>query len=154
MAILTALAAVATAAVVGGTVYSAQQQSKAAKSQRRASDIERRRQQLQRQRERTRAIRDTRIAAARAAQSGANQGVSGSSGAQGGVGSILSQGAANISFLDESGRLSDQASVQLGNARKYTARAQTGAAVAQLGQMALSANPTGTAELQARIFGT
>lgn len=147
-------AVVSTVAVVGGTVYSAQQQGKAAKAQRKAATLERRRQQLLRQRERSKAIRETRIAAARASQAAANQGVAGSSGALGGQGSIVSQGAANISFLDESGRLSDQASEQLGQARRFQARASTGATVAQLGGMALNANPTGTAALQEQIFGS
>tara|TARA_R100000951_G_C2626589_1_gene176212 strand:- start:358 stop:876 length:519 start_codon:yes stop_codon:yes gene_type:complete len=160
MAIVAAVGAVVSA---GATVVSAGHQKKAAKAQQRAADLEQRRQKLARARERSRGIREARIAAAQATQAGANQGVSGSSGVAGGVGSIISQGNANISFLDESGRLADQASEQLGKARSYTVRANNASAVAALGAQAFSAGggfgafssgakPTGASALSRNSF--
>jgi len=157
------VAAIGATVAAGATVVSAVNQSKAAKAQGRAAALEERRQKLARARERSRGIREARIAAAQARQAGANQGVSGSSGAQGGVGSIISQGAANISFLDESGRLSDQATEQLGHARRYTTRANNASAVASLAGQAFSAaggfgafssgaKPTGSAKLTRSSF--
>jgi hypothetical protein len=119
-------------AIVGYT--SNRNQKKAAKEQRRASEIQRQRDRAAQQRQRSAAIRETRLAAARATQAAVNQGVAGSSGAQGGVGSIISQGTANISFLDQSARVGDQVSEKLGNAERYQQRARDIQAVGQLHQ--------------------
>jgi len=135
MAALTTIALVAGSAVAaGGTLYSAKQQRKAASAQRQAATYQKQQQQLARSRARRDAIRQARLAHASSINSGANTGTIGSSGVQGGAGSILSQGASNVSFLDESGRIADMASEQLGKARMYTSRAQTGAAIASIGQ--------------------
>jgi hypothetical protein len=53
----------------------------------------------------------------------ANQGVSNSSAAQGGIGSIQSQLSSNVSFLDNFNLISDQASAKLGEMRKHEAKA-------------------------------
>ena len=109
-------------------------QKKAAREQRRAAELQRQRDRAAQQRQRAAAIRETRLAAARASQSAVNQGVAGSSGAQGGVGSIISQGTANISFLDQSMRIGDQVSESLGRAEQYKQRARDVQAVGQLHQ--------------------
>lgn len=150
----------AIAAVVGGAVVSAgasissmQNQKKAAREQRRAAELQRQRDRAAQQRQRAAAIRETRLAAARASQAAANQGVAGSSGAQGGVGSIISQGTANISFLDQGIRVGDQISERLGRAAQYRQRAQTAQAVGQLAGQVVGAFPNTTADLVDRVFG-
>lgn len=148
-------AIVAGAAVVGAgaSVVSMQNQKKAAKQQRRAAELQRQRDRAAQQRQRAAAIRETRLAAARARQAAANQGVGGSSGAQGGVGSIISQGTANISFLDQGMRVGDQISERLGRAAQYRQRAQTAQAVGGLASQVVSAFPNTTSDLVDRVFG-
>ena len=138
---------------VGATVSSMQNQKKAAREQRRAAELQRQRDRAAQQRQRAAAIRETRLAAARASQAAANQGVAGSSGAQGGVGSIISQGTANISFLDQGIRVGDQISERLGRAAQYRQRAQTAQAVGQLAGQVVGAFPNTTADLVDRVFG-
>lgn len=150
-----AVTAIVGAAVVGAgaSVVSMQNQKKAAKQQRRAAELQRQRDRAAQQRQRAAAIRETRLAAARARQAAANQGVGGSSGAQGGVGSIISQGTANISFLDQGMRVGDQISERLGRAAQYRQRAQTAQAVGGLASQVVSAFPNTTSDLVDRVFG-
>lgn len=89
---------------------------------------------LQSARERRDAIKAARLANAQAVLAGESQGVSGSSGVAGGVGSIQSQLNSNLSFLDRSNTLTDMASQQIGYANKFEQKARTGAAVGQLAQ--------------------
>ena len=124
----TTLAAVATTASVASAVSN----QRAAKAQRRSARIQERRMQLERSRARKNAIRQARAARGRALNIGANQGVVGSSGVQGALGSITSQANTNLSFLDQTGRLSDQAAVQMGKARKWQSRAQLYSDVGQI----------------------
>lgn len=150
-----AVSAIVAGAVVsaGSSVVSMQNQKKAARQQRRAAELQRQRDRAAQQRQRAAAIRETRLAAARASQAAANQGVAGSSGAQGGVGSIISQGTANISFLDQGIRVGDQISERLGRAAQYRQRAQTAQAVGQLAGQVVGAFPNTTADLVDRVFG-
>jgi Ni/Co efflux regulator RcnB len=140
------VAAVAIATSVGGTIASVQQSKKAAKAQRQANRLTRQRNQLERSRARREAIRNSRQSFARAQNSAANQGVLDTSGSKGGLGSIQSQTNANLSFLDQSGRLADQASVKLGIANLYQQKSQTSGAVAGLAGQFL-----GTAKGQAGL---
>lgn len=150
-----AVSAIIGSAVVsaGASISSMQSQKKAAREQRRAAELQRQRDRAAQQRQRAAAIRETRLAAARASQAAANQGVAGSSGAQGGVGSIISQGTANISFLDQGIRVGDQISERLGRAAQYRQRAQTAQAVGQLAGQVVGAFPNTTADLVDRVFG-
>lgn len=128
-----AVAAVATAAAVGGTLYSVSQQKKAAKANQAASALDRQRMNLQSARDRRDAIKAARTAYAASQTVAANQGASGTSSAEGSLGSIVSQATTNLSFLDRYGTLTDQASEQIGKANAYNSRAQIGSAVADLG---------------------
>lgn len=129
----TTIAVVGAGLAVGGTAYNVMQQKKAAKAQKRAAQLSRQRQQLQDALSRREAIREARIARARSVNAAANQGVSDSSAAQGGAGSIVTQGNVNISFLDQNVLARDQAGEYLGRAQRYTQRASTGAAIAGFG---------------------
>ena len=144
---------VSTAVTAGGTIYSAQQQRKSAKAQQRAAALQERRQKVEQARRRKEAIREARAALGTAVNRAALQGVSGSSGALGGQGSIVSQANTNLSFLDETQRITDQASRQLGKARVFAQRAETGAAVAGLGQIGMNLSNSGGTALLNRIFG-
>jgi hypothetical protein len=134
MAALTTIiagAALATAAV--GTATSIKSGKQAARYQRDASAMQQKQADLQNARNKREAIREARMAYGRAQNSAANQGVSDSSGSQGGLSSIASQAADNVSFLDQYGFFSDQASRSLGRASAAQSRANTGAAIANLG---------------------
>ena len=144
-----------TAVAAGGTIYSGQQARKSAKANQQAVALQRRQNKIEQDRARRAAIREARLAYGQTANSGANGGVSDSSGVQGALGSITSQANTNLSFLDESGRIADQASEKLGLARKYEYRANTGASVAQLGgQVANFAGSTSGSSLINKIFNT
>ena len=93
---------------------------------------------LQSARERREAIRAARLSQANAVMAGENQGVSGSSGVAGGVGSIQSQLNSNLSFLDRFNTLTDAASQQIGYANKFEQKARTGAAVGNLSKTVFS----------------
>lgn len=131
MGIETILAVTAIAAT-GASVYSSQQ---AAGSQRKAMRIQRRQAALQEAKQKRELVRQGRISAATAASNAENQGVAGSSSAQGGVGSIISQVGSNMSFLDQYGKLSDQITGQNMSAAKYGAQAQLFGDVADLAMM-------------------
>lgn len=101
-------------------------QQKAQKSQRRAEELQRQQMNLRAAQERRQAIRQMRIAQAQAANVAENQGVADSSGARGGQGSIVTQGNANLAFLDRNSQLTnaaqswmDRASQQMGQASMW-----------------------------------
>lgn len=123
--ILLATAVAATA----GSIYSSNQ---AAKQQKKANALQRKQSELSAQRARIDEIRKGRLAHAAAAVNAVGQGVDYSSGAAGGQGSIISQSLSNLSFLDQSNRISDQASEALGKAIKYGNYAQMFGGVANL----------------------
>lgn len=126
MAITATIVAVAG---LGTSIYEGNQQQKASKS---ANNFQKQQADLQAQRQKVDAIRQSRLAAASAVQAGANQGVSNSSAVQGGVGSIISQGNSNVSFLDHFNYLSDQASIELGKAQTAGFYSQSAAGVSSL----------------------
>lgn len=128
-----AIAAVALGTVAVGTAVQIQQGRKAAKASAAASALDRQRMNLQTARERREAIKATRSAQANIQQNAENQGASYTSGAAGGQGSVASQGAANLSFLDQYTTLTDMASIQLGRANRAQSRAAEAGAVADLG---------------------
>lgn len=129
----------ASVAISGAGVYSSNQNARrAVAAQNKASQFQQEQANLQFARQQRDAIRQARLARARATNAAATQGVMGSSGAMGGLASIQAQLGSNLSFLDTYNRLSDQATEQLGRANKFNQRAQTASAVSQL---ALSTMP-------------
>lgn len=152
-ALSTTIAVIGAGLAVGGTAYSVSQQRKAEKAQRRAGQLNKQRQQMQDALARRETIREARIARARSVQAAANQGVSSSSAAQGGAGSIISQGNVNLSFLDQQAMSRDQAGNYIGQAQRYTYRAQTGQSVAGLGA-SLFSNSDAIANRVNSIFGS
>lgn len=137
-------AALATAAV--GTAESIKQGRRAASAQREASAMQQKQADLQNARQKRDAIREARLAYGRTTNAAANQGVSGSSGSQGGLSSITSQLGDNISFLDQYGFFSDQASRALGRANQATARANAAGSIANLG-FQVAGNASGIANV-------
>jgi len=106
-------------------------QNKAAKFQREAAEMQQKQVNLQNARAKRDAVREARIAYGTAQNTAANQGVSASSGSMGGLSSIAAQVSDNVSFLDQYGFYSDQASKALGNASRQDSKARGYAAVGQ-----------------------
>jgi hypothetical protein len=127
------IAGIGLAVSAAGTYMSVKAQQKQAKLQKKAITAQRAQDNLKAARERREAIRNSRIAAGTIEQNAANQGVSGSSAALGGMGSIESQLNQNLSFLDTYNRLSDQATELIGKANVQGMKAQTASSVAALG---------------------
>jgi hypothetical protein len=137
--IIGAVAAVAGAgAAVVGTINSASNQKKALKQQQAAMAFQRQQQQLQSLRQRVDVVRQSRAAYANVQQAAENQGVASSSVAAGGQSSIVSQMNSNLSFLDQYGFLSDQASKALGRAMAFENKASMWGSVAGLGLQVFS----------------
>jgi len=128
-----AIAAVALGTAAVGTAVQIQQGRKAAKATAAAAALDRQRMNLQSARERREAIKATRAANAQIQQGAENQGAAYTSGAAGGQGSVQSQGAANLSFLDQYNTLTDMASIQLGRANRAQSRGAEAGAIADLG---------------------
>jgi hypothetical protein len=106
-----------------GTIESAHAQKKAANALQDQNAVLRQQTQLQGMRQRMDAIRTGRAALAQVQQSAENQGVSTSSAAQGGQGSIVSQMISNVSFLDAYNKMTDLAEQYGATAEKYKAKA-------------------------------
>jgi hypothetical protein len=128
-----AFAAAGLAIAAVGTAASLANQKKALKETKKANKFERQRAELTSARQKTQAIRETRVAQANSVQAAENQGVSNSSTAQGGQGSIISQMNSNLSFLDQYGFLGDQASKHMGKAQSAGARSSMWGQVADFG---------------------
>jgi hypothetical protein len=111
--------------------------SKASRSNRRAQDAQRQQQNLRAAMERRQTIRQTRMAFAQAQQNAENQGVGTSSGAAGGQGSILTQGNANLRFLDGSQALANEAGRWLDKASKQSATASMYGSFANMSMAAM-----------------
>jgi len=148
-----------TAASSVGSIYAS---SKASSAQAKASKAGQRQQALQAAVARRREIAQGREAAAKAVQAGENQGAAGSSGVQGGVGSLKTQLNANLSFLDRSNQDADIASGFLAQAGKWQQVATTVQGIGQLASVgygalrdasAAAAAAKQQAAYQAQIFG-
>jgi len=131
-------AGVSAATGIAGSIFSSQMQSKAASAAAQSAKLQRQAQELQTARERSDAIRQARMSMGEATQAGANQGTLGSSASQGGIGSIRSQLAGNLSFLDNYSLLTQKAGAAESSANQFALNAQTGAAISQLGFSAYS----------------
>lgn len=123
MPALPIIAAASLAVAAVGTTATIINQKKMVKAQKQAARFERQKQQLSETRTKIDAVRQTREALGNAQQAAENQNVAGSSGAQGGQGSIVSQLQGNLSFLDEYGFLSDQAGNALQRAATFQGKA-------------------------------
>jgi hypothetical protein len=99
-------------------------EKKSAAFEREAAALQQKQVNLQNARAKRDAVREARIAFGTAQNTAANQGVSGSSASLGGLSSISSQVSDNISFLDQFGFYSDQASKALGNASRQSMKAR------------------------------
>lgn len=132
-----------------GTTKSISAQKKAAKANDKQFKAQQGMDNLRAARERAQAIRAARLSRGQAQQNAVNQGAQGTSISLGGLGSIDSQLAGNLSFLDQYNSLSDQASIQAGKVAKYQSKAQVAGQVAQLG-MEVFQNSTGISDV---VFG-
>lgn len=133
MAAVSTMIAAGSLAVAGVGTYQANRNAKkAAAANQQAAELDRKRMNLQSARERREAVRAARLAYASAQMAATNQGANGSSMAAGGQGSIISQGNSNLSFLDRFNSLTDQASIQIGYANKFTQKAKTWDSVSNL----------------------
>lgn len=141
-AVSTLIATAALGAAVGGQIYAGNQQKKANKAAQQSAALDRQRMNLQSARERREAVRSSRLALAQSQMAATNQGAQGTSSAQGGQGSIVSQLNSNLSFLDRYNTLTDQASQQIGYANKFSQKAQTGQAISNLGWQVFSNSNT------------
>lgn len=131
--------AVASAVFSGASAISS---SKAAKSQRNAQRMEREQQNMRAAMERRSTIRQMRQAQATALQNAENAGVGGSSGAAGGQGSIISQGNANLSFLDDQMTAARIGGAFMDKASKQSAQASMWGSLASLASTGMSLSPT------------
>ena len=121
-----------------GTANSISSSKKSAKAQREAAAFQQKQANLQNARTQRDAVRQARMAYAQAQQAAENQNVSSSSASQGGLGSIASQLGDNLSFLDQYGFYSDQASQALGRANKAQASADMWGTIGNAGMTVFS----------------
>lgn len=133
-----ALAVAGLAVATVGTGYSIYAGERANKASKKATKIEQQRNSLAEARQKRDAVRAARQSYAQAQATAENQGVSSSSAASGGQSSIVSQVSGEISFLDQYGFLSDQASKQLGKAQSWRNSANMGEAIAGVGMTVFS----------------
>ena len=133
-----AIPVIAAVASTAGTVYSISQSRRAAREQRRLAETQRKQRELQENRARRDVLRKLREARGRTINEGSLAGAGNSSGVSGAIGSIISQGTYNLSFLDQNSQLADVASRQLGRINNYQTNASIGSSVAGLGLNALS----------------
>lgn len=122
-----------------GLVKGQAQAKKSERAQARALAAQQNADELKQARERRQQIREARIRMGTAAQNAANQGVSASSGAIGGQGSIATQLSSNLGFLDQVGNLNKVTTSNNYLANKYKAKADTYGNIANLGMTIFSA---------------
>lgn len=133
-----AIPAIALGVAAVGTGASILAQNKANKYAKQANEYQRNIDNLKQSRARVQAIREARLKAGAVSQNAETQGVGSSSAALGGLGSIASQLTSNLSFLDRTGTLADQASIATGKQIKAAGKAQMFSAIADLGMTVFS----------------
>jgi hypothetical protein len=133
VAIAVGALAIGTAVAGVGMLEQASAAKKAAKAQQAQTALQRQQAQLQGMRQRMDAIRTGRQALAQVQQTAENQGVSASSPAQGGQGSIITQMMSNVSFLDSYNHMTDLAEGYADKAAKYQAKANMWGAIENFG---------------------
>ncbi len=127
-----------TAAVAG--VASIAQGQRASRAQRRALQAQREGDNLRAAKARRDTIREGRIRFAAAQQNAENQGVGSSSGAQGGQGSILTQLASNVSFIDDQQTAARVSGAFMDRAAKASSYADMWSSLSSLGFMGAGAD--------------
>lgn len=132
------ITAVAGAATVVGTVYSVQQQKKAARAQQASQAAQQQQQALQVRRSQRAAIRQQQIQQAQLQAGALGMGVTGGSALAGGGASLASQTGEALGFGSQMSGLSRRITMFNQQAVDYGARAQTGQAIAGLGGQAFS----------------
>lgn len=131
------LFAVASAIFGGASVVEG---AKANRRNRRAQAVQRQLSDLRAAKERRQSIRETRIAYATAENNAAIGGVMESSGSQGGLGSILTQGNSNLAFLDQQQKLANLSGKWLDSAAKAEGAANMFSGLSQLAGSAAFVN--------------
>ena len=114
---------------VAGTAVSIHQNRQAAKDQEKAQDVQQRIAEVEEQRKRALALRQARIQRARIENIAAQTGTSGSSGETGALQSISNQTNANLSFLDVTSQLANQATAYNRSAARRQSNAATAGAI-------------------------
>jgi hypothetical protein len=136
-----------------GTGYSIYAGERANKQAKKAAKLEGQRNDLQAARQKRDAVRQARMAYATSQAAAENQGVSASSSAAGGQSSIASQIGSELSFLDQYGFLSDQASKALGKSQSWSRSAQMGEAVAGVG-LSVFSNASEISQAIGKVFNS
>ena len=127
----------------GSTLASMNEQKKAGKAQARATQTQIQMQKTKATRERRTAIRSNIAARARMRNQAELTGVSGSSGAEGGVSSVSSQGGANLGFGSQMSGLGQQFTAFSGQAAQATSKAAMFDGLASLGGSVFSFGKAG-----------
>ena len=127
------LQAIAAITTVAGTAYSVSEQRKSSKAQREISRRQQRQKSLRAARSSWMAFRELLRNRAQAPASQAALGLSGSSGAAGGLASLTSQYGANLGYGSAMTNLSQEITSFSSLAQQSLSNAQTGAAVSGLG---------------------
>jgi len=128
----------ATGPVVGPQIYSIDQQKAAARDQKRSSQAQQRIQNIKAARERRKQVRQAQQAQAQLSNQAQATGTSSTSSATNAAGSVQTQLAGNLSFLDQVQTLTNRASIFNQKAANHTGRAATGQAVSNLALTAAS----------------
>lgn len=147
MGIETAILAVAAV----GTAASIQQSRQSRKASKRAARAQRRISQRENQRERIRQLRESQIARAQITAGAAQTGTLSTSAFEGGVASIGSQAAGNISFINQIESLQQQIHKNQQRAADFSANAQGIQAITNLGVQAagmMGGSSTSTAAIK------
>lgn len=136
---------VALGVTAGATVYSVDQQKAAARDQKRANEAQTRMQNIKTMRERRRQSAEAQRVQAQMQAQNVTTGTGQTSAASQASGSVQSQLAGNLSFLDSMQQLTNRQSIFMQKAADHSSNAATGQAVAGLsGQVAsFTASPTG-----------
>jgi len=146
-----AIPAIALGVAAVGTGVSIYSAAKQAKYNKQAVQIQRQQAALQDARSKRDTIRQARISFAQAQSAAENQGASGTSSAQGGQGSIVSQLSDNLSFLDQYGLMTDQAQRALGKANSAGSLGKIGGDLAGFG-MTVYANAPRISATVSKVF--
>lgn len=120
---LAIVAGIGLAIGAAGTYMSYKAQKKQTQLMQKSAAAQRSQDNMKAARERREAIRNARLSSGVVTQNAANQGVSGSSAALGGLGSIQTQLNQGLSFLDGMNKLADQASNYESRANKAGVKA-------------------------------
>lgn len=132
------IAYIAAGTAATATGYSAYQQHEAASDQKRARAAERRIQAIKMQRERRRQVQEAQKIQAQTEATAVATGTKSTSAVAQAQGSVQSQLASNLSFLDQMEQLTEKQSIFMQKAASHQTRSGIGQAVAGLGAQATS----------------